>query len=141
MLEEISRALGARCQVEIDEAGDTISATLSGPDVAVLIGKRGKTIDSIQYVIGAVLTSAGDEPTPRAIVDAAGYRGRREARLAELATRSAEQALRTGNPVPLEPMTSVERKIVHLHLEDVEGIETRSEGDEPNRHIVVAPSQ
>jgi spoIIIJ-associated protein len=140
MLDEIAHALGADCRIDIEDAGESISATLSGPDVAVLIGKRGKTIDSIQYLVGAAVASAGGEPLPRVTVDAAGYRDRRESRLVQVATRSAEQAVRTGSPVRLEPMTSVERKIVHMHLKDVAGIETHSEGDEPNRYVVVSPA-
>ncbi len=140
MLDEIAHALGADCQIDVEDAGESISATLSGPDVAVLIGKRGRTIDSIQYLVGVAVASAGGEPVPSVTIDAAGYRDRREARLAELAARSAEQALRTGGPIRLEPMTSVERKIVHLHLKDVVGVETQSEGDEPNRYVVVSPA-
>jgi len=140
LLDEIAHALGADCRIEVEDAGESISASLSGPDVAVLIGKHGKTIDSIQYLVGAAVASAGGEPFPRVTVDAAGYRDRRETRLVQVAERSAEQALRSGRPVLLEPMTSVERKIVHLHLKDTAGIETHSEGDEPNRYVVVSPT-
>jgi spoIIIJ-associated protein len=141
MLEAIARALGADCRVDVDDDGETISASVTGPDVAVLIGKRGKTIDSIQYLLGAAVMSTGGDPPPRVSVDAAGYRDRREARLAELAERSVERVLRTGSLVRLEPMSSVERKIVHMHLKDTVGIETHSEGDEPNRHVVVSPAR
>ena len=140
LLDEIAHALGADCRIEVEDAGETISASLSGPDVAVLIGKHGKTIDSIQYLVGAAVASAGGEPFPRVTVDAAGYRDRREARLVQVAERSADQALRSGRPIRLEPMTSVERKIVHLHLKDTAGVETHSEGDEPNRYVVVSPA-
>jgi spoIIIJ-associated protein len=140
LLDEISHALGASCRIDVDESDDAISARLSGPDVAVLIGKRGKTIDSIQYVVGAAVASASDGPPPKVSVDAAGYRDRREARLVEQAERSAQQAIRTGSAVSLEPMSSMERKIVHLHLQDVAGVETHSEGDEPSRYVVVSPA-
>jgi spoIIIJ-associated protein len=73
-------------------------------------------------------------------VDAAGYRDRRESRLVDLAERSAAQVRRSGRMVSLEPMSSAERKIVHLHLKGAEGIETHSEGDEPNRHVVITPA-
>jgi len=140
MLEEVALALGADCRVEVEVEGDTVSASLTGPDVAVLIGKHGKTIDSIQYVVGAAVASAGGDASPRVVVDAAGYRDRRETRLAQLADRTAAQVQRTGETVRLEPMSSVERKIVHLRLKDTTGIETHSEGDEPNRYVVVAPA-
>jgi spoIIIJ-associated protein len=141
MLETIARGLGADCQVDVEDRGETIAATLSGGDVAVLIGKHGKTIDAIQYLVGSAVATTAGADAPRVTVDAAGYRDRREARLVDLAERSASQVLRTGGEVRLEPMTSVERKIVHLHLKDAEGIETHSEGDEPNRYVVVAPAE
>jgi spoIIIJ-associated protein len=139
LLDRISRALGADCRIDVEDRGQTIAASLSGPGVAVLIGKRGKTIDAIQYLVGAAVATAGGADAPRVTVDAAGYRDRREARLVDLADRSAQQALRTGATVRLEPMTSAERKIVHLHLKGTDGIETHSEGDEPNRYVVITP--
>ena len=79
-------------------------------------------------------------PGTPAIVDAAGYRARREASLSALARRAADDALRRGERIELEPMTAVERKIVHLELKDVDGVETTSEGTEPNRFVVVFPA-
>jgi spoIIIJ-associated protein len=139
LLAEIARALGADCRVDVEERGEAIAASLSGPDVAILIGKRGKTIDAIQYLVGAAVATAGGSEAPRVTVDAAGYRDRRESRLIDLADRSAAEVLRTGRPIRLEPMSSAERKIVHLHLKGTEGIETHSEGDEPNRYVVITP--
>ena len=139
LLGEIARALGADCRVEVDDRGETISASVTGTDVAVLIGKRGKTIDAIQYLVGAAVANAGGGEAPRVTVDAAGYRGRREARLIDVADRSAAQVLRTGRTVRLEPMSSTERKIVHMHLKGTDGVATHSEGDEPNRYVVIGP--
>jgi spoIIIJ-associated protein len=140
LLGEIARALGADCRVEVDDRGETISASVTGADVAVLIGKRGKTIDAIQYLVGAALATAGGGEAPRVTVDAAGYRDRRQARLIDVADRSAAQVLRTGKTIRLEPMSSTERKIVHMHLKSTDGIATHSEGDEPNRYVVIGPS-
>jgi spoIIIJ-associated protein len=140
-LEEIAHALGADCRVEVVDDGEAIKASLTGSDVAVLIGKHGKTIDSIQYLVGAAVASAGGDPPQRVTVDAGGYRDRREARLVQLAERTAAQVRRTGAAVSLEPMSSTERKIVHMHLKDTAGIETHSEGDEPSRYVVVAPAR
>ena len=140
VLERIDRSLGAGCQVNVRESADAVSATLSGSGIAVLIGKRGKTIDSIQYVVSSIVASASGDPAVRVTIDAAGYRDRRESRLNDLADRLADQVRRTGRPVSLEPMTSTERKIVHLHLKDTAGIETASEGDEPNRYVVISPA-
>jgi spoIIIJ-associated protein len=138
MVETIAAALGARCRVDVEEHDGVVTATAEGADVAFLIGKRGKTIDAIQYLVGAAVASVEGKDAPRVVVDAADYRARREARLVELAANAADRALRTGQPVELEPMTSSERKVVHLYLKNRSGIETHSEGLEPNRYIVVA---
>jgi spoIIIJ-associated protein len=140
MLDEISAALGARCRADVRDSGESIAASLTGDDVAMLIGKRGKTIDAIQYLVGAAVSTAGGPDAPRVEVDAAGYRDRREARLVDLADRAAADVLRSGRAIRLEPMTSAERRIVHTRLKGVDGIATHSEGDDPNRHVVVAPS-
>jgi spoIIIJ-associated protein len=103
-----------------------------------LIGRHGQTIDAIQYLANAIL--ARRVPGTSVVVDAAGYRARREATLGSLATGAAEQVARTGEQVVLEPMTAVERKIVHLALEAFPGVTTTSEGTEPNRCVVVAPA-
>jgi spoIIIJ-associated protein len=141
LLEEIAGALGAQCRVEVAETADSVAASLTGSDVAVLIGKRGKTIDAIQYLVGAAVANASGQDAPRVTVDAAGYRDRREARLVDLADRSAAQVLRTGRTLRLEPMTSTERKIVHMRLKDADGIATHSEGEEPNRYVVISPAE
>ena len=107
LLDEIARALGSDCRVDVEHTGETIAATLSGGDVAVLIGKHGKTIDSIQYVVSAAVASTGVDPAPRVVVDAAGYRDRRETRLIQVADRSADEALRFGRAVRLDPRSRV----------------------------------
>jgi spoIIIJ-associated protein len=131
-------AIGISCRVEIAEDGDTLVATCSGRDLGLLIGRHGQTIDAIQYLCNAIL--ARDAAGVSAVVDAAGYRARREATLAALAAGAAEQVERTGERVELEPMTAVERKIVHLSLQERDGVETTSEGTEPNRFVVVLPA-
>ncbi len=141
LLAEVASALGARCRIDVDERDDELSATLSGPDVAVLIGKRGKTIDSIQYVVAAAVSTAEGHEAAKVTVDAGGYRSRRQARLIELAEQAAARCRRSGRRVELEPMTSVERKIVHLHLKSVPDVETHSEGDEPYRFVVLSPAR
>jgi spoIIIJ-associated protein len=131
-------AIGISCRVEISEEGGTLVATCSGRDLGLLIGRHGQTIDAIQYLCNAILAREGAGVS--VVVDAAGYRARREATLTALATTAADQAERTGERVELEPMTAVERKIVHLSLEDRDGVETTSEGTEPNRFVVVLPA-
>jgi spoIIIJ-associated protein len=138
LITRTTSALGISCRVEISEHEDSLVATCSGPDLGLLIGRHGQTIDAIQYLSNAILARRGAGVS--VVVDAAGYRARREATLSTLATSAAEQALRSGERVELEPMTAVERKIVHVSLQDFDGIETTSEGTEPNRFVVVLPA-
>jgi spoIIIJ-associated protein len=138
LIARITTALGISCRVEISEREGALVATCTGRDLGLLIGRHGQTIDAIQYLCNAILAREGAGVS--VVVDAAGYRARREATLGTLATSAAEQALRTGERVELEPMTAVERKIVHLTLQDFTGVETTSEGTEPNRFVVVFPA-
>ena len=105
----------------------------------MLIGRYGQTIDAVQYIVNAIVARRGGERV-EVTVDAAGYRERRRAMLERIAVRSAERARNEGAPVELEPMTAVERKVVHLRLKEFDGVETSSEGAEPNRYVVVSPT-
>jgi spoIIIJ-associated protein len=138
LLERITTELGVPVRIAISEDEGSLVARLSGPDLGPVIGRRGQTIDSIQYLANAFVWRAGGERKD-VVIDAAGYRDRRRSSLEQTADRAAEDALRTQEAVELEPMSSVERKIVHLHLQDRPGIETASEGNEPNRYVVVRP--
>lgn len=138
LLERVTAALGCPAEIAISEDDDALVGTLSGPRLGLLIGRHGQTIDAVQYVANAILWRA-HEQRKDVVVDAAGYRERRRASLQQLAERVAGQAERTGEAVSLEPMTSPERKVVHLYLQDRRGVETASEGAEPNRYVVIRP--
>ncbi len=125
--------------VRIDERDDELVATLVGADLGVLIGRHGQTIDALQYLANAIGHRAYGDERRRVIVDAAGYRARRAATLETVSRRAAEQAAATGRRVELEPMTAVERRIVHELLKDDPEVETSSEGAEPTRFVVVLP--
>ena len=140
VLQRITHGLGVSARVEISETGDSLVASLSGRDLGLLIGKRGQTIDAIQYLVNAIVFRSDPDSRKDVVVDAAGYRRRRQAALDALAVRSAERAVATGSRVELEPMTAVERKVVHVRLKDYPGVETSSEGTEPNRFVVIAPA-
>jgi spoIIIJ-associated protein len=139
LLERAVAATGVPASVLIDESGEELVATLAGPDLGVLIGRHGQTIDALQYLANAIGHRAEGENRRRVVVDAAGYRARRAATLESTARRAAEQAAATGHRVELEPMTAVERRIVHELLKDDPEVETGSEGTEPNRFVVVLP--
>jgi spoIIIJ-associated protein len=140
VLEQVCTALGAPCRVDIAEDDESIAATLTGPDLGLVIGKRGHTIDAIQYLASAILWRGVAGERKEVVVDAAGYRERRRGTLEDMADRAATDALQSGRPVALEPMTAVERKIVHVHLAEREDVVTSSDGTEPNRRVVIAPA-
>ena len=131
-------SLDLRASVDIDETEEEIRATVNGEDLGLLIGRHGSTIDALQY-LAARSAFRGDAERKRVVVDAAGYRERREAQLKRAADRAAEDALSFGRPVELEPMAAHERKAVHHYLTDRADVETHSEGDEPERRLVVSP--
>jgi spoIIIJ-associated protein len=139
LLERIAREIGVHARLAIEEDDETVTAAFSGRDLGLLIGKHGQTIDAIQYLANAIVYR-GREDRKAIVVDAAGYRERRKASLDALAVRSAERARSTGDRVELEPMTAVERKVVHLRLKDYPGVVTSSEGTEPNRYVVIESS-
>jgi spoIIIJ-associated protein len=135
----IATALGHGYRVDAEERADgSIVLDVAGGDPGPVIGRHGATIDAIEHLAAAVAFPPGAER--RALsVDAEGYRARRARRLQELADQAASQALDENAPMELDPMSSAERKVVHLHLADREDVETSSEGREPDRFVVVWP--
>jgi spoIIIJ-associated protein len=136
LLTHITVAIGLHCRIEIEETAESISAVCSGGDLGLLIGRHGQTIDAVQTIAGSILRQ-DENARKQVVVDAAGYRDRRRRTIEALAVHSAEEALRSGDRVALEPMSSGERRLVHERLKVYEGVETSSEGDEPNRYVVV----
>ena len=135
LVRRVVEGIGVQCRIDVREDAEAIHVTCGGPELGLLIGKHGQTIDAIQYLANAAARRGGAEAKD-IVVDAAGYRERRRATLEMLAVRCAQQALREGR-VELEPMTAIERKIVHLRLKEFPGVATSSEGVEPNRFVVV----
>ena len=134
----VVQALGLRATVDVEETAEEIRATVNGEDLGLLIGKHGATIDALQHLaMRAALR--GSEERKQIVVDAAGYRERREAALQRSADRAVSDALRFGRSVELEPMRAPERKVVHMYLRERTDVETHSEGDEPDRRLVVTP--
>jgi len=137
IVERIADGIGVSCRVDVLEDDEALTVICAGSELGLLIGKHGQTIDAIQYLTNAILRRSGYEKD--VVVDAAGYRARRRATLESLAVRSAQRASRDGERVELEPMTAVERKVVHLRLKEFPGVVTGSEGSEPNRFVVITP--
>ena len=134
----VVHALGLQATVDIEETDDEIRATVNGDDLGLLIGKHGATIDALQHLAFRA-AFRGRETRKQVTVDAAGYRERREAALHRMADRAAAEALRYDRAVELEPMRAPERKVVHTYLSERSDVETHSEGDEPDRRLVVSP--
>jgi spoIIIJ-associated protein len=135
----IVHALGLRATVDIEETEEEVRATVNGDELGLLIGKHGTTIDAVQHLAFRA-AYRGREDRKQVTVDAAGYRERRETALHRMADRAAAEALRYDRPVELEPMRAPERKIVHTYLSERGDVETHSEGDEPDRRLVVSPA-
>jgi spoIIIJ-associated protein len=138
LVTRVCGALDLRASVDIEESGEEIRATVNGEDLGLLIGKHGSTIDAVQH-LAARAAFRGSEERKQVVVDAAGYRERREAALRRAADRAVEDALSFGRPVELEPMTASERKVVHQYLATRHEVDTHSEGEEPDRRLVVTP--
>jgi spoIIIJ-associated protein len=123
--------------VVVEEGEDVLRGAIKGQGVEALIGERGSVLDAIQHLAQRIVLHGGEGP--RVLVDAGGYRERREAELRAEADSAAAEAVAEGRGVALSPMPATERRFVHEHLRDRGDVETHSEGDEPRRHLIVAP--
>ena len=141
VVEAVVDALGLDANVRLDESDDELVATVEGEELGLFIGRHGQTIEAVQHLAQRVVfkDQDADAPRRRIVVDAAGYRARRQEALERQADDAADEAVRYGRPVALDAMTATERRIVHEHLRDRDDVETYSEGQEPDRHLVVAP--
>jgi spoIIIJ-associated protein len=136
-LEEIAGAMNMDIRTKrIDTEDGVVLQLSSSGDIGVLIGRRGQTLDALQYLVNIAAQRAGDSYV-RIILDAENFRERRRKTLEELAARLAEKAVRTGREVMLEPMPSHERKIIHTFLQNHPHVRSYSKGEEPNRRIVI----
>ncbi|MEJ7797002.1 MAG: R3H domain-containing nucleic acid-binding protein [Solirubrobacteraceae bacterium] len=138
LLAEVVRGLGLDARIEVVDDGEVLTGTIHGEELGLLIGRQGQTIDAVQHLAQRIVgarTPAGR----RIAVDAQGYRERREAILRRQADHAVDGVLRGDRPVALDAMNASERRLVHEYLRDHGEVQTYSEGDEPDRHLVVAP--
>jgi spoIIIJ-associated protein len=138
LLERVNEALELGADVEVTEDAGQIRGILHGDDMGLFIGRHGVTIDAVQH-LAFKAAAHGGSPPPKVEVDAAGYRDRRRQALERMAEQAAGDARRSRRAVALDAMSATERKVVHEYLKDRAGLETYSEGTEPDRHLVVAP--
>jgi spoIIIJ-associated protein len=139
LIGRVVATMDLEAEVALEETDEEIRVSVLGDDVGLLIGKHGSTIDALQHLAirAAYLNETGDRKA--VVVDAAGYRERREAALKRAADQAVTDALEFGRAVELEPMGAYERRTVHTYLRDRPEIQTHSEGDEPDRRLVVTP--
>jgi spoIIIJ-associated protein len=138
LLEEIIAGLGLDAGIEIDERDGVLTGRIEASDAGLFIGRHGQTIDAVQHLAQRIVFPEGPSPI-RVVIDANGYRERRAETLRGEADEAADDALSSGQPVELAPMPASERRIVHEYLRERGGVETHSEGNEPERHLVVSP--
>ncbi|WP_028784477.1 RNA-binding cell elongation regulator Jag/EloR [Thalassobacillus devorans] len=139
-IKEIAEQMGAPVEVKTTLHGRDIHFELIGEKIALLIGKRGQTLNALQYLLHLTINRNTNQYYT-AVLDAEGYRDRRKDTLETLASRLSEKALRTNQDVKLEPMPSYERKIIHTALQNNQQVETYSAGNEPKRYVVIRPSK
>lgn len=138
LLEEIAHGLGLDVEVRVEQGESELRGILEGEDVGLFIGRHGQTIDAVQHLAQRIVFREGPSPV-RVVIDADGYRERRAESLRAAADDAAEEVLRTGQAADLEPAPASERRIVHEYLRERGDVATHSEGDEPERHLVVSP--
>jgi spoIIIJ-associated protein len=137
-LVNVSEQMGVSVKVDITQEGKNILFSLSGEKIALLIGKRGQTLNSLQYLTQLVINRYTEQYL-NVTIDAEDYRKRRNDTLIQLAGRLAIKAIKTGQNVALEPMPSYERKVIHTALVENKRVKTFSDGSEPHRYIVITP--
>ncbi len=139
LLDILSR-MGIQAEVAVEDTPDAISLTLKGADEGLLIGKRGQTLDALQYVVNKILSKQGREKK-QVVVDTEDYRKKREEALVALAEKVSQKVRKTRKPVTLGNMTARERRIIHLTLQNDDSVVTKSRGEGPNRKIIVRPGR
>jgi spoIIIJ-associated protein len=142
VLETLLTKMGLEAAVDAREDEERITLVVGGPETGLVIGKKGQTLDALQYLVNKIVSQKleDDEDGKPINVDSEGYRERRAESLVELAHRLAEKARRTGRPVAADPMSPADRRVIHVALADAEGLTTRSEGEGIYRHLVIIPT-
>ncbi len=136
-LREILNAMNVKAEIHIKEENNEININLVGPNMGVLIGYRGETLDSLQYLLSLVVNKNHDETYKRVILDTVNYRQNRQETLKKLALKMGDKVRINGKTLKLEPMNPYERRVIHSTLQNNAYVTTHSEGDEPYRRVVI----
>jgi len=140
VLRDILERMGIEAEVSAFDDGERIILDAHGTESGLVIGKKGSTLDALQYLVNRIVSKKPMDG-PGIVVDAEGYRGRREESLVDLAKRLAEKAVKSGRPVPVEPMSAHDRRIVHMALVDDGRVKTESEGEGLFRRVIIHPQR
>jgi spoIIIJ-associated protein len=138
LLDTLVEAFELEAEVTVEEIDGVLLGSVAGPDVEVLVGDRGSVLDAVQHLAQRFALRGGEGLRVR--VDIGGYRARRETELRADADRAAERAIAEGRPIALAPMLAVDRRVIHEHLRDRGDVATHSEGEEPQRRLIIAPA-
>ena len=136
-IRSILDSMGVLAEIKITEENNTVKINLTGPKMGLIIGYRGETLDSLQYLISLVINKGHDIPYKKVVLDTENYRAKREETLKRVALKTASKVKRSKRPFKLEPMNPYERRIIHAALQNNDVISTHSEGEEPVRRVVV----
>jgi len=139
-LQDVTGKMGLDVSIKVFCNAETVYVDIEGPDSGTIIGKRGQTLDAIQYLTSLVVNKEKDGYT-RIVIDAEGYRKKRELTLEKLANRLADKAQKSGRSIRLEPMNPYERKVIHTALQSRPEVTTKSEGEEPYRRVIIEPQK
>ncbi|MGL4330928.1 MAG: RNA-binding cell elongation regulator Jag/EloR [Clostridium sp.] len=136
-LRDVLDSMGIEAEIDLKEEKDVLHINITGPKMGLIIGYRGETLDSLQYLISLVVNKNHDMPYKKIVLDTENYRAKREETLKRVAQKTAYKVRKSGRPFKLEPMNPYERRVIHSVLQENELINTYSEGDEPYRRIIV----
>lgn len=136
-IRNILNGMNVQAEIRVKEENDVVYINLTGPKMGIIIGYRGETLDSLQYLASLVVNKEHDIPYKKVVLDTENYRKKREETLIRVAEKTAYKVRKTKRAYKLEPMNPYERRIIHYALQDNEYVYTFSEGDEPHRRIVV----
>lgn len=131
-------SMNINADIDIKEENDIIKINLKGPNMGLVIGYRGETLDSLQYLVSLVINKNHENPYKKVVLDAENYRHKREETLIKVAQKTAYKVKKSGRPYKLEPMNPYERRIIHSALQEYTDINTYSEGEEPFRRIIIS---
>lgn len=136
-IRDVLNSMGIKAEIKIKEEDNVLRVNLVGPDMGIIIGYRGETLDSLQYLVSLVVNKDQEAEYKRVVLDTENYRAKREETLRRLASKTAYKVRKTGKSFRLEPMNPYERRIIHSALQNDLYVETYSEGEEPYRRVVV----